>query len=86
MIDIGLKVFRETKLGTKEKNNGLLLLIATEEKKIRIIVGYGLEGAIPDVEASAMIENFIRPLVNAGDINGAIQAYYDQTKILLEKE
>ena len=43
LADIGLKVFREAGIGDKKKNNGLLLLIATEEKKIRIVVGYGLE-------------------------------------------
>ncbi len=43
LIDIGLKAFRENGIGQKDKNNGILLLIATDEKKIRIITGYGLE-------------------------------------------
>ena len=43
LFDIGMKIFSDNKLGQKEKNNGILLVIATEEKKIRIITGYGLE-------------------------------------------
>ncbi|MEI6673190.1 MAG: TPM domain-containing protein [bacterium] len=64
LIDIGTKVFNENDIGQKDKNNGLLLLISTEEKKIRIIVGYGLESIYPDLVASQIIENDIRPLVN----------------------
>jgi uncharacterized protein len=77
LIDIGLKVFRETGIGDAQKNNGLLLLIATDEKKIRIIVGYGLEWAFPDVAAREVIEKYIRPRVNAGDFPGAVKAFYD---------
>lgn len=67
LIDIGMKVFTDNGIGQKDINNGLLLLISTEEKKIRIVVGYGLEGAYPDLMASQVIENDIRPLVNSGD-------------------
>lgn len=76
MLDIGLKVFRDTGLGQKDKNNWLLLVISTEEKKIRIVVWYWLEGDIPDVVASDIIEKSVRPLVNSGDYVWAIQAYY----------
>lgn len=40
LLDIGLKIFRDSGIGQKATNNGILLLIATEEKKIRIITGY----------------------------------------------
>ncbi len=43
LIDIGMKVFKDNGIGQKAANNGLLLLISTQEKKIRIVVGYGLE-------------------------------------------
>lgn len=60
-----MKVFRDNNIGQKDKNNGLLLLIATDEKKIRIIVGYGLEGSMPDGLASNIIKDNIRPRVNS---------------------
>ena len=43
LFDIAMKVFTDNKIGQAQKNNGLLLLISTEERKIRILVGYGLE-------------------------------------------
>ena len=78
LIDIGVKYFNENKIGKKESNDGILLLIATDEKKIRIVTGYGMEGKIPDLLASDIIEKSIRPKVNAGDLAGAINAYYDR--------
>lgn len=79
LFDISMKLFRENGLGDKQRNNGVLLVISTEEKKIRITVGYGLEGALPDVSASEIIEKYIRPLVNSGDFAGAVKAYYEMT-------
>lgn len=78
LYDIWLKIFRETALWQKEKNNGLLLVIATEEKKIRIVVWYGLEGDVPDVLANNIIEESIRPLVNEGKFAEAVQIYYER--------
>lgn len=83
LIDIGLKLFRVNQLGQKDKNNGLLLLIATEEKKIRIVVWYGLEWDIPDVLASDIIEHTIRPLVNSGNFAAAVNAYYERVGAIL---
>ena len=84
--DIGMKIFTDNGIGQKDKNNGLLLSIATDEKKIRINVGYGLEGAYPDLMASQVIENDIRPLVNSWDIAGAIKAFYEKSEQILSGE
>lgn len=75
LYDIALNVFRTTGLGDKTVNNGLLLIIAKDEKKLRLTVGYGLEWTIPDVEAKQIIEK-IRPFVNNGDMYGAVELYY----------
>lgn len=75
LFDIGMRLFRESGIGQAEKNNGILLLIATEEKKLRIIVGYGLEGTIPDILARNLIESQLRPLVNEGKRSEAITIY-----------
>ena len=76
LFDIAIKAFNENKIWDKERNDGLLLAIATEEKKIRIIVWYGLEWDIPDLLASQMIEEQIRPRVNSWDFHQAIKNFY----------
>jgi uncharacterized protein len=55
------KLFRTWGIGNKKTNNGILLLIAVQDKKIRIEVGYGLEGAIPDITAINIIDNDLKP-------------------------
>lgn len=55
------KLFRDWGIGDAKKNNGVLLLIALEDKKIRIEVGYGLEGAITDVQSKSIIDNDLQP-------------------------
>lgn len=79
IFDIAMKIFNANQIGRKGKNNGIVLVIATEEKKIRIVTGYGLEGDIPDVLASDFIEKSIRPLVDDGKYSEAIRAFFDRT-------
>ncbi|MDD2677263.1 MAG: TPM domain-containing protein, partial [Methylacidiphilaceae bacterium] len=57
----GIRVVEKWKLGRKGIDDGVLLLIATEERVVRLEVGYGLEGAIPDAEAKRIIEERILP-------------------------
>ncbi len=86
LVDIWMKIFSDNGIGKKDVNNGLLLLISSEEKKIRIIVWYGLEGVYPDLMASQVIENDIRPLVDNGDIAGAIKVFYEKSKQIIGGE
>ena len=60
------KLFRDWGIGNKKTNNGVLLLVAINDRKIRIEVGYGLEGAIPDITANSIINNDIKPAFKAG--------------------
>jgi uncharacterized protein len=55
------KLFREWGIGHKGTNNGVLIIAAINDRKVRIEVGYGLEGAIPDVTASDIYNNLIVP-------------------------
>ena len=59
--ETGLEIIRRWGVGNKDKNNGIVLLIAKNDHKIRIEVGYGLEGAIPDVTAKSIIDNDLTP-------------------------
>ncbi len=66
------KLFAQWGVGKKQKDNGVLLLIAPAERELRIEVGYGLEGTLPDGLAGDIIRNTITPRFKAGDFNGGV--------------
>jgi uncharacterized protein len=66
------QLFRSWKLGEKDKNNGVLLLIAPNEHRVRIEVGYGLEGTLTDALSKVIITNAMTPRFKTGDFNGGI--------------
>ena len=66
------ELFRAWKLGEKAKNNGVLLLVAPNERRVRIEVGYGLEGTLTDALSKVIVTNAITPRFKAGDIPGGI--------------
>ncbi len=76
LYDIALQIGRGNGIGQRKLNNWLLLVIAKDEKKLRIMVWYGLEWVLPDILARQILERDIRPLVNQWDIAGAVQAWY----------
>jgi uncharacterized protein len=67
-------VAKKNKIGTKEHDNGALLFIAKNDKKLRIEVGYGLEGVLPDALANSIIRNVIAPYFKKDDFYGGITA------------
>lgn len=72
--DYTLKVAEKWKLGQQGKDNGILLFIAVNDRKVRIEVGYGLEGVLPDALASQIIRNEIAPHFRQNDYEGGITA------------
>jgi uncharacterized protein len=70
-------LFRYWKLGEAKKNNGVLLLIAPAEHKVRIEVGYGLEGTLTDALSSVIISSAIIPRFKAGDFSAGIERGVD---------
>ena len=70
-------LFRSWKLGEAKKNNGVLLLIAPAEHKVRIEVGYGLEGTLTDALSSVIISSAIIPRFKTGDFSGGIERGVD---------
>ncbi len=77
--DAGLEMARKWGIGST-KNNGILLLVAYEERVVRFDVGYGLEGAVPDIVAKGIIDTDIVPAFRAGDYAGGITAAVDSLK------
>ena len=66
------ELFRNWKLGEKDKNNGVLLLVAPNEHRVRIEVGYGLEGTLTDALSKVIITNAMTPRFKTGDFGGGI--------------
>ena len=81
--DWAVRAFASWKVGRKGLDDGLVLFIMSQDRKLRIEVGYGLEGEVPDVIASRVINEVIVPRIKAGDANGAVTAGIDAlTRIL----
>jgi uncharacterized protein len=74
-----MKVAEAWKIGKKEFDNGLLLLIAMEERAIRIEVGYGLEAIITDMKSGYIIRNYLAPYFQKGQFYNGI---YESLKVL----
>lgn len=72
LFDYSQRLAESWGIGGKENDNGVLLLIAQAERKIRIHTGYGTEGAIPDAIAKRIIEQEIKPAFQQGNIYGGI--------------
>ncbi|MFO7445515.1 MAG: TPM domain-containing protein [Ignavibacteriaceae bacterium] len=71
------EVAEKNKIGTAENDNGALLLVAKDDKQLRIEVGYGLEGVLPDALASSIIRNVIVPHFRRDDYYTGISAGID---------
>ncbi|MGF1923877.1 MAG: TPM domain-containing protein [Bacteroidia bacterium] len=72
--EYALELGRKWGIGGKEKNNGVILLIAVGDRKLAIQTGYGLEGALPDIYTKRIIENDIKPFFKEGDYFAGIEA------------
>jgi len=75
--DYANRLFRHWRLGQKDKDNGALLLVAPQERKVRIEVGYGLEGALTDALSKVIITTAIAPQFQKGNFAGGINAGLD---------
>ena len=77
IADYGYQLGRHWGIGQKGKNNGAVLIVAPSERKVRIEVGYGLEGELTDAVTKLIIENAILPRFRAGDVSGGISRGVD---------
>ncbi len=74
----GIRVAEQWKLGRKGVDDGAILLVAKEDRRVRIEVGYGLEGALPDAIANRIVEETITPHFKVGDFDGGVEAGVDR--------
>jgi uncharacterized protein len=81
-----IRVVDQWKLGRKGIDDGALLLVAKDDRKLRIEVGRGLEGAVPDALANRIIAEHITPRFKEGDFYGGINAGVDRLIRVIEGE
>ncbi|MGV8080920.1 MAG: TPM domain-containing protein [Syntrophales bacterium] len=82
--DYAVRVFEAWKLGQKGKDNGVLIIVVPNDRRMRIEVGYGLEGTLTDGLAGRIIRNDMTPPFKAGDYNSGIEAGVKSVISLLE--
>jgi uncharacterized protein len=75
--DFGNRLFRHWALGDKQRDDGVLILVAPSERKVSIEVGYGIEPDLTDALSKIIIENAVTPRFKAGDYAGGISAAID---------
>ncbi len=81
-----LRVVEKNRLGRRNVDDGILLLIAKDDRAVRIEVGYGLEGVVSDVIAKRIIEEQILPRFRSGDFFGGISAGVESISALIKGE
>jgi uncharacterized protein len=81
--DFANRLFRHWQIGQKTKNNGVLLVVAPKERKVRIEVGYGLEGTLTDGQSSDIVQKTILPQFRRGDFGGGIMAGVKEIEAVL---
>ena len=75
--ETAVELFEKWKIGSADKNNGILLLITMEEREFQMEVGYGLEGPIPDMVAQSILNNMTSYFQEGEFQNGILNAFYD---------
>ena len=86
IAQFGIRVAEQWKIGREKIDDGVILIIAKDDRTLRLEVGYGLEGAIPDAIAKRVIAETITPYFKTGDFYGGIDAGVQQLMRLIEGE
>ena len=84
--EYSLQVLRSWGIGDKTKNNGVLILVAVQDKKSRIEVGYGLEGALPDGKTGRIQDDYMLPNFKKGNYSEGVWQGYQAVVVAVAKE
>jgi uncharacterized protein len=86
IFEYSFRVADTWKLGRKGVDDGALLVLAVNDRKSHLQVGYGLEGAIPDIRAKQILDDIMRPYLSRGDFSGGVNAGVDSVIKLINGE
>jgi uncharacterized protein len=81
-----IRVAENWKIGKKGFDNGVILIVAVNDRKLRLEVGYGLEGILPDLTANRIIRDYIVPLFRSGDFAAGIVSGINAVEKVIRKE
>jgi len=81
-----IRVAENWKIGKKGFDNGVILIVAVNDRKLRLEVGYGLEGILPDLTANRIIRDYIVPLFRSGDFAAGIISGINAVEKVIRKE
>lgn len=86
IAQFGIRLAEQWKIGREKVDDGAILIVAKDDRRVRIEVGYGLEGVIPDAIAKRIIEEDITPRFKQGDFSGGVEAGVSRMMRLIEGE
>lgn len=72
-----VKLFEDWGIGSRDQDNGVLFLVSLQDREMKIEVGYGLEGALTDIESGNIVDNIVPAYFQAGDYDGGVRAGVD---------
>lgn len=84
--DYAVRLFEKWQVGKKDQDNGLLFLIAKDDRKLRIEVGYGLEGLMTDLKSKKILDDIVTPAFRLGDFEGGVKDGVDAIIATLNNE
>jgi uncharacterized protein len=84
--DFSMRVVETWKLGRADADDGVLILIARDERRMRIEVGYGLEGVLTDAQSGRIVDHLMAPRFREGDFNGGVGAAVDAVSSAIRGE
>jgi len=82
--DYAVRVFKTWKLGRKDVNDGVLLVVARQERRMRIEVGYGLEDRLTDARSRQILDDIVRPHFRGGNFGAGVEAGVDAIAATIE--
>jgi uncharacterized protein len=86
LAQYGIRLAEAWKVGREQADDGVILIVAKDDREVRFEVGHGLEGAVPDVAAGRIINDTIVPLFRQGDYFGGINAGLEQLTRIIDGE
>lgn len=83
--EYGIRVGEKWKVGDADKDNGVIFILATEDRKVRIEVGRGAEAKLSDAETGRILDNEVIPFLKKQDWNGGVLAAYKAITVIMDK-